>query len=176
MIKENQKHFNRLHVVIDALVILVSYLLALAIKFRILSMVQENIGVLPMRIYLGAMILAVPVYLVLYSVFNLYTPKRVQGRRLELWNIIKANTVGIAIWLGVLYLIKMIDFSRHVLLLFYIINIVLETLVRNLIRYFLRRMRSRGYNLKHILLVGYSRAAEEYIERILANPQWGYFG
>mgnify|MGYP005805668491 FL=1 len=174
MIKENQKHFNRLHVVIDALVILVSYLLALAIKFRILSMVQENIGVLPMRIYLGAMILAVPVYLVLYSVFNLYTPKRVQGRRLELWNIIKANTVGIAIWLGVLYLIKMIDFSRHVLLLFYIINIVLETLVRNLIRYFLRRMRSRGYNLKHILLVGYSRAAEEYIDRILANPQWGY--
>ena len=82
--------------------------------------------------------------------------------------------MGIAIWLGVLYLIKMIDFSRHVLLLFYIINIVLETLVRNLIRYFLRRMRSRGYNLKHILLVGYSRAAEEYIDRILANPQWGY--
>ena len=83
MIKENQKHFNRLHVVIDALVILVSYLLALAIKFRILSMVQENIGVLPMRIYLGAMILAVPVYLVLYSVFNLYTPNE---SREEGWN------------------------------------------------------------------------------------------
>ena len=35
-------------------------------------------------------------------------------------------------------------------------------------------MRKKGYNLKHILLVGYSRAAEEYIDRILANPQWGY--
>jgi Undecaprenyl-phosphate glucose phosphotransferase len=35
-------------------------------------------------------------------------------------------------------------------------------------------MRSRGYNLKHILLVGYSRAAEEYIKRIMDNPQWGY--
>uniref|UniRef100_UPI004055FE0D undecaprenyl-phosphate glucose phosphotransferase n=1 Tax=Acetatifactor sp. TaxID=1872090 RepID=UPI004055FE0D len=30
------------------------------------------------------------------------------------------------------------------------------------------------YNLKHILLVGYSRAAEEYIRRIVDNPQWGY--
>ena len=29
-------------------------------------------------------------------------------------------------------------------------------------------------NLKRILLVGYSRAAEEYIDRINANPQWGY--
>ena len=35
-------------------------------------------------------------------------------------------------------------------------------------------MRKRGYNLKHILLVGYSRAAEAYIDRIIANPQWGY--
>ena len=36
-------------------------------------------------------------------------------------------------------------------------------------------MRSRDYNLKHIMLVGYSRAAEAYVDRILANPQWGYF-
>ena len=32
----------------------------------------------------------------------------------------------------------------------------------------------KGYNVKHILLVGYSRAAEEYVNRILENPQWGY--
>ena len=32
----------------------------------------------------------------------------------------------------------------------------------------------RSYNLKYILLIGYSRAAEEYITRINANPQWGY--
>jgi FlaA1/EpsC-like NDP-sugar epimerase len=35
-------------------------------------------------------------------------------------------------------------------------------------------MRRSGFNLKHILLVGYSRAAEEYIDRIKGNPQWGY--
>ena len=51
---------------------------------------------------------------------------------------------------------------------------ILETIARNLIRYFLRDIRRKGYNLKHIVLVGYSRAAEEYIDRILENPQWGY--
>ena len=171
MIKENQKHFNRLQVVIDAFVIAFSYVMAWVIKFQIL---KNDDGKLPFKVYMLAMVAIVAVYLVLYHMFNLYTPKRVQGRRLELWNIVKANTVGIALILGVLYLIKMIDFSRWMLFYFVVLNVVLETIARNLIRYFLRSIRRNGYNLKHIVLVGYSRSAEEYIDRILDNPQWGY--
>ena len=58
--------------------------------------------------------------------------------------------------------------------IFYVINIVLTTLCRQVIRNVLQYFRGKGYNLKYILLVGYSRAAEEYINRINANPQWGY--
>ena len=43
-----------------------------------------------------------------------------------------------------------------------------------LIYYSLRKMRKRGMNQKQVVLVGYSRAAEEYIDRIQQNPQWGY--
>ncbi len=60
------------------------------------------------------------------------------------------------------------------LCIFYALNIVVETLVRNLIRMVLMSLRRRGLNQKQILLVGYSRAAEQYIDRIIANPQWGY--
>ena len=42
------------------------------------------------------------------------------------------------------------------------------------IRLTLRTMRSKGYNQKHILLVGYSRAAEAFIDRVANNPEWGY--
>ena len=38
----------------------------------------------------------------------------------------------------------------------------------------MRSIRKKGYNQKHILLVGYSKAAEQYIDRIRQNPQWGY--
>lgn len=171
MIKENQKHFNRLQVLIDAFVLVFSYVMAWVIKFQIL---KNDDGKLPFKVYMLAMVAIVAVYLVLYHMFNLYTPKRVQGRRLELWNIVKANAVGMALILGVLYLIKLIDFSRWMLFYFVVLNVVLETIARNLIRYFLRSIRRNGYNLKHIVLVGYSRAAEEYIDRILDNPQWGY--
>ena len=157
--------------VLDAFVIIIAYFIAWIIKFLFLD---ESIGALPFRVYAAAILPIVPAYLLLYYLFSLYTPKRLQVRRLEMWNIVKANTVGIALILGVLYLIKMMHFSRELLAIFYFVNILLETGLRNLIRYFLRSMRKKGYNLKHILLVGYSHAAEEYIDRIIANPQWGY--
>ena len=92
----------------------------------------------------------------------------------ELSNIVKANTVGLMIFIVGLYILRLMEFSRQMMFIFYVINIFLETLERNLIRMVLRSFRKKGFNLKHILLVGYSRAAEGYIYRIHANPQWGY--
>ena len=116
----------------------------------------------------------IPVYLFLYFAFNLYTSKRVQGRRLELSNIVKANTIGLLLFIMILFVLHLDDFSRAMLVIFYVTNVVLEAVARNAIRMFLRDIRRKGFNIKQILLVGYSRAAEEYIDRIRANPQWGY--
>lgn len=66
------------------------------------------------------------------------------------------------------------NYSRRMLVYFYIINIVLEAMARNAIRLALHQLRKKGFNQKHMILVGYSRAAEEYIDRIKANPEWGY--
>ena len=89
MIKDNQQHFNRLHVVIDAFIIAISYVMAWFIQIKILT--EADTGVLPVSKYMMVLIPLVPGMLLLYSAFNLYSPKRVQGRRLELGNIIKAN-------------------------------------------------------------------------------------
>ena len=97
-----------------------------------------------------------------------------RGRRLEAWNILQANTIGLLAFILILYLRHQSDFSRLMIFIFYALNIFLEVLMRNVIRYGLRKMRSKGYNQKHILLIGYSRSAEEYIDRIRQNPEWGY--
>ncbi len=174
MIKDNQKYFNRMHVVIDAVVIAVSYVSAWALKF-VSPFFQDSVRALSFEWYMLALIPLIPTYLILYSAFGLYTPKRVQGRRLEFSNVVKANTVGLLIFIGLLFVVlKEINFSRSMLLIFYFINMFLEEAVRMIIRYILRDIRKKGLNQKHILLVGYSRAAEEYIDRILQNPQWGY--
>ena len=173
MIKDNQKHFNRLQVVIDAFVIALSYILAWLIKFEG-PFAANSVKALSFQQYMILLVGIVPGFLILYYAFNLYTPKRMQGRRLELANITKANTIGVFLVIGALYVLKQLDYSRAVLFIFYVINIVAEAVVRNLIRYVLRDMRKKGYNQKHVILVGYSRAAEEYIDRVIQNPQWGY--
>ena len=178
MIKDNQRYLNRLHVVVDAVVTAASYLLAWWLMFGS-RFADKEIGVLDMGIYFSALYFVVPGYLILYYWNKLYTPKRVQRPENEILNIIRANLIGIVLFLAGLYLANSIDrelqhFSRGMLALFATINTISGILVRALIRRILHLMRKRGYNLKHILLVGYSRAAEAYIDRIIANPQWGY--
>lgn len=173
LIKDNQKYLNRLHVVLDAAVIVFSYVLAYFIKFKT-ELLDNAGGALSFRTYLTVLVVIVPGYLMLYSLFNLYTSKRIQARRIESGNIIKANTVGLLSFIVMLYVINEPNFSRTMMFIFYVINIVLEIGLRNGIRYVLHSVRENGFNLKHVLLVGYSRAAEQYIDRIKANPQWGY--
>ena len=67
LIKENQKHFNRLQVVIDAFVIVISYVMAWVIKFQIL---KNDDGKLPFRTICFAMVCIVAVYLLLYNLFS----------------------------------------------------------------------------------------------------------
>ena len=172
MIKDNQKHLNRLHVVLDALIIAVSYVLAWWVQFTFVAKPGE--GKLPMQVYMMALLFVVPGYLLLYDAFHLYKPKRVSGRMLEAGNLFLADMVGLLGFIFVLFVIKESDFSRGLIFIFTMINFALTLCERNFIRVVLRDIRSRGMNLKHMILVGYSSAAEGYIDRIFANPQWGY--
>ncbi len=168
MIKGNQKYFNRLHVLLDALIIAASYSLSWVIKFYDDSVTMMN------HMYIIGLLCIIPMYLILYAVFNVYSPKRVQTMKEEIGNIVKSNTMGLVIFIMALYMLHQPHFSRQMMFIFYVINNVAEIIFRNCIRWVLRKIRNRGFNQKHILLVGYSRAAEGYIDRIKTNPQWGY--
>ena len=179
MIKDNQKRLNHFHVLLDALVIICSYALAWFIVNATLwfDVTAENKNAMA-AVYLAVGAAIVPLYLFLYAFFQLYTPKRVQSRRVELANIVKANVIGLLCIALILYLCRKNEYFRNfsspMLMLFFAINIISEALMRNLLRMGLRSLRSKGYNQKHLLLVGYSRAAEGFIDRVRLNPEWGY--
>ena len=175
MINDNQKYFNRMQVLIDGAVIVISYVLSWYLyieKPQDIPPVER--GVLPPQTYMMALLFIVPCYLILYYACNLYTSKRLVGRRLEIANIIKANTIGMLILSMLIYMLKIMHFSRGVFWVFFVTNLVAEIIVRNIIYYCLSNMWKNGKNQKQILMVGYSRATEEYIDRIIANPEWGY--
>ena len=173
MIQDNQKNFSRLQMLIDAFVIAGSYVIAWMIRF-IGPFSYSAVRTLSFEQYMFALIFIIPGYLLLYQAFTLYEPMHMQGRRLVLANVIKANVLGLLLIVFTLYMLEESDFSRLTVYIFCVINIILEWSVRMLIFAVLRDMRKKGHNQKQIILVGYSRAAEEYIDRIQQNPQWGY--
>lgn len=175
LIRDNQKHFNRLLVLLDGLVIAAAYWSSwyLWLSGNVKEM-KPGTGILSVEVYFTAFVVIVPGYLILYNTFDMYSSKRTSKTVYEVFNIIRANTVGLLAVMVVLFAINIPDFSRGMVGVFYGVNIVAESLMRKSVRYILRQLRKKGHNIKHVLLVGYSRAAEEYINKIKANPEWGY--
>ncbi len=175
MIKDNQRRLNQFHVVLDGVVIVISYLIAYYLVFY--GGFGSGASAYDRSLYLSFLYAIVPGYLLLYWMMHLYTPKRVQGRRVEAANVVKANLLGILLFIAGLFVIgkaEMVNFSRALLALFCLLNIALEVGYRNILRLCLRSMRSKGYNQKHVLLIGYSRTAQRYIDLVISNPEWGY--
>lgn len=157
----------------DAGIIGATYFFSWYLRFKSGFFVQDA-GVLPAKTYFSALFLIIPGYLLLYSIFQLYMPRRVKSYRKELMDIIRANGIGFMIFILVLYFIKQEHFSRQMLCIFFFINISLEFASRYLIRTILWKMRKQGLNQKHILMIGESQMAEQYMDRLRENPKWGY--
>lgn len=175
MIKENQKYLNRFLVVMDGVTIILALILAWYIRFKsgILNAPSEG-GYLTFRQYLKPIICVTPFYLFIYNVFNLYTPYRFKSIYEEFVNVLKANATGILIFVLILFLFKKIDYSRYLLFIFTIICGVFTTVERCFIRVLLRYVRKNGYNMKHVVIVGFSNLTVELLKRLKKNKQWGY--
>ncbi|MBQ5932568.1 MAG: undecaprenyl-phosphate glucose phosphotransferase [Lachnospiraceae bacterium] len=180
MIKDNQKTFNRLYIVLDAMLIVGAYFLAYPLRFHVLTAfkpfaLQEGERFLAFTIYARKIMFLLPGYLVIYGLSGLYKPRRGHSRIRVIGNLIEANLLGIFYFAFLIFIQKEHDISRWFYLIFGALNLTFGLALRYVISKVLRTIRKRGKNLKHVLLVGYSRAAEGFIDRIKQNPEWGYW-
>jgi len=171
MIKENQKLLNYINIFTDAGVIVISLVIAYILRFEVLEGIPGNL-LLPY--YLRVSLVMIAVYFMIYSALGLYDSFRNKQFFKELGLIIKANIMGTLIFIAAFYVFKIIDISRLALVIFFFVNISLTSLKRFTLRYVLRRYRKKGFNIKHVLLVGSGDLAREYIEAIDKNKSLGF--
>ncbi len=77
LIRDHQKYFNKLLVLLDAMVIAAAYWFSWFLWLS--GYVKENdpgIGILSVETYFAALAAIVPGYLILYNTFDLYSSKR----------------------------------------------------------------------------------------------------
>ena len=182
MIKGNQKLLNLFRILIDTGIIIFSFILAYYLRFDdehsfliIYNIIEEPFGIYgTLRDYLQILFMLIPCYLVSYYFFHLYDPKRVKSRKSEIFSLLQANVIGILYCMAFLFFIRNGNYARLFIIIFVTTNFLLDVIFRFCTTTILRKLRKKGLNQKHILLVGYSRAAESYIDRLLAHPEWGY--
>ena len=175
MIKENQKIFNIILVLIDVLVIALALVCSFYLRFHttLFGPIGKHLGG---QSYLLFLLLAViPVYLILYFAFGLYKPRRTYKNIFsEATDIIKVNIVAFIVLVSILFIIHQPNFSRIMLFLLAIFGALFGIIERVIIRSVLRNIRINNRNLKHILIVGDNDLAYTFARKIKENPYLGF--
>ena len=170
MIKENQTLLNRLNVLTDA--VLIYLMLPLAFWLRFLVM-DGNITV-PLVNYLRVGVVITLIQIFTYAALGVYQSSRIQRIRTEVTKLLQASVLDMLVLLGWLFLGHDEHYSRWVLALFFLLSTGAVICKHVLLRKMLRKMRKRGRNLKHVLIIGCGDSAKRYLETIEADQELGY--
>ena len=170
MIKENQKILNAIFALIDAGLCFSSMMLAFYLHFYHYS----HSGYLGIDYYINLQKYIIPAYFLLYHYFELHDSFRHKSVLSEVGKIIQANFTGVVFIFLLVFFLKEVHVSRMVILLFGIINTAFSSVFRFSLRKMLRRMRAKGSNLKHLLIVGWNEVSAEFYDRITSNHSLGY--
>lgn len=172
MDKKNHRLFNLLLRLTDILIWLAAIAGAYVLRFNLLPhTAYHNINLI---YYLRAMPVLVFGYMVLYQANGLYDPFRRRTILAEIGKIIAANFYGLAGIFLAFFWIKEVHISRLVILIFGVLSTVLSASTRAAGRLFLRSMRRKGYNIKHILMVGSNEISANFYRKAAANKNYGY--
>ena len=170
MIKENQQLLNRINTLTDALII---YLM-IPVSFWVRFTLQQGVINITLRDYLILGLVYTAVQIALFYAVGLYRPYRHVRLRKELARLLFACILGFVLLISWLSLRHMDDYSRQMLIIFFLLSFFFLSLKRIILRQMLWRMRAKGYNLKHVLLIGNGNMAKSYLDKIETELNMGY--
>jgi Undecaprenyl-phosphate glucose phosphotransferase len=172
MIKDKQKIFNALLKFLDFKNLILAAGCTWMLKFYTDTVFAHSAANSLMHYLAGGVILGICIIFA-YSASGLYGPMRGQRFWTEAVHIFQANVICFSILLAGLFVLKLTEFSRTGLLLFLSFSILFSITERAIIRRALKYIRKKGYNQKHILVVGTGQPALHFYRRVLWHREFG---
>jgi exopolysaccharide biosynthesis polyprenyl glycosylphosphotransferase len=123
-------------------------------------------------IFLGFLV----IWRVIFFVFRLYHSKRLSNQWDDIVDVIKATSVASLVVLAASALLQIDIISPVAVFLgvFWTVSTAATVLSRFTLRHVLKRVRLRGRNLRHMLIVGTNPRVLRYVRRIESRPELGY--
>lgn len=156
----------------------------MAISFGIVTLLVSEAGedanlttFLSMRVKLSNIVISVAILFVWHAIFSLcgfYQSARLSTQLSLMINSVKATTFATISLMAMATLCRVIMVTSRFLALFWIFSSGFVVAGRVVIRYVLKRIRLRGRNLRHILVLGTNSRAVEFARRIESRPELGY--
>lgn len=179
LLSENQRIRGLISSVIDIVLLIAAYLLANFLRFNWLPFFEEggagpalDIARSPM-VALGWAGYAV-VMVLLYWSRGLYNPSRLRGLWQRSTTIAFGNALGVVGFMALLFVFRLQNFSRGVMLLLYGFSTGFLIFKRMIKRWYDRARNRKGEDLRHILLVGGGDMAAKYLLALEHNPYYGF--
>ncbi len=160
-----------IYLLFDLLVLAATYWLTYWFK---LVLLDEQNYIEIFELYIKSMAFVFPVFLLSYMFVTLYSNMRTQSKGALLFLITEGNVMGTLFLTLLLFFVKIENFSRLFLLYFAILDTVFMFVERLIVGKFIDRSYAKGKHQSQVVIVGYSQTAKAYLDRVLANPQWGY--
>jgi len=174
MLKKHTQLFEAFFTASDLLIVSLAWGLAYWVRFSS-GLIPVEKGIPELTDYARMLLFIWLVWAYVFRKFRLYRPMRGSNRAREAWKVIRANSLSVVVLLALTYLFreKSVPFSRLVFLVFWGFSTVMLLSSRGMIRTFLRAMRRRGYNLRHVLVVGSGELAEKVVAGMEEHPEYG---
>ena len=115
-----------------------------------------------------------PVYVILYGLLGVYAVHPQKGFVHDFGRIILGNTIGVMGYIDLIFVFRVVDFSRWMIWIFYLaLNFL--TMLRGFAAHRWQRGRyRRGADLRRLVIVGDGPAARDCLDRIRHAPDTGY--
>ena len=104
---------------------------------------------------------------------GLYTSRRAHNFVSEVFDVVKTTAIAFLVLVTLTYFVRDVRYSRAVLILWGVFNMLLLAGSRGLSMAALRRMRAHGYNLRHVLVVGSGDLGERVVQTLTAQAALG---
>ena len=173
MLKAHSKLLEHIMLAGDLVVVAACWLLAYVVRFYVVGPPLRS-GIPPLYPYLLMLLPILVVWGVSFRAFDLYRPRRIASHLSEAADLAKASSLGALVLVAVMtFLFREYEYSRVVIVYFWLLSIAAVWLARGTFREALRFARRRGYNLRYAVVVGDGELAATVVSRLAARTDVG---
>src|SRR4030095_6205281 len=170
MLRKHNEFFKGLLLISDLCFVSFAWWSAYAMRFYTGFFIEQPFIA---RHYFVAWLIVLGVWAAVFEWSDFYRPRRLSTHHHENIELIKCSAIALLIFLGVIFIIRELVLSRVVVILFWFASLFFVSLSHHVFRSGLRYARRRGYNLRHVLVIGTASLAGALVNRLSSYKRLG---